>query len=170
MSRTNPPYSAVFAQLSERAGPGDQIASRFWGLAGGSMNLWFVAMNALSVLFVLPYALGLSRLYGPDFAVIGVGAVLNVWYLTRPALVIAVTEQRQLLACRVSRPFPFARKTFALAPVEAARLGDFRRGWLYSRLRYRGPGTDGKEVWLNVPAGCRLAAQALAQPERPLPA
>jgi hypothetical protein len=158
----------VFAQLSERAGPGDQITARFWGLAGGSINLWFVAMNALAVLFALPYALGLSWLYGPDFAVAGVGAVLNVWYLTRPALVIAVTEQRQLLACRVSRPF--ARKTFAQAPVEAARLGDFRRGWLYSRLRYCGPGTDGREVWLNVPAGCRLAAQALARPERPLPA
>ena len=132
------------------------------------MNLWYAAMSALSVLFVLPYALGLSRLYGPDFAVLGAGVLLNTWYITRPTLVIAVTEKRQLLACRVSRPF--ARKTFALAPVDAARFADFRRGWLYSRLRYRGPGTDGREMWLNVPAGCRLAAQALARPESALPA
>ena len=72
---------------------------------------------------------------------------------------IAITRQRQLLCCRISRPFQ--HKTITQAPIEAAWLGDFRRGWIWSQLRYRGPGTQGKTVRVNIPAGCRQAAQSV---------
>jgi hypothetical protein len=107
---------------------------------------------------VLPFVLGLRRLYGADIALCGAaGVVLATSFWTRPALVIAITRRRQLLCCRISRPFQ--RTTISHAPIEAAQLAGFRRGWLFSRLRYRGPGTDGKMVQLNVPAACRQAAQ-----------
>jgi hypothetical protein len=75
--------------------------------------------------------------------------------------IVAVTRRRQLLCCRMSRPFQ--RKTITQASIEAARLADFRRSWLFSRLRYCGPGTDGKTVRLNVPAACRQAAQTAVE-------
>ena len=72
---------------------------------------------------------------------------------------MAITSQRQLLCCRTSRPFQ--RKTITQAPIETALFADFRRGWLFSQLRYRGPGTDGKTARLNIPARCRQAAETL---------
>jgi hypothetical protein len=59
---------------------------------------------------------------------------------------------------------PFLRKTITQAPLEAAWFGGFRRGWLFSQLRYRGPGTDGKTVRLNIPARCRQAAETVTGP------
>jgi hypothetical protein len=85
----------------------------------------------------------------------------DLWIMQLAGLVIAVTRRRQLLCCRTSRPFQ--RQTISQAPIETAWLADFRRGWLYSRLRYMGPGTKGSTVRLNVPAACRDAAQATAQ-------
>ncbi len=161
MARTAEPYRAVFSQLEQRVAPGDEIAARFWGLTGWSMNWWTVASEVFAVLLVLPFMLGLRRLYGADLSLCGsAGVLLAASWWTRPALVIAVTRQRQLLCCRVSRPFQ--RKTTTQAPAEAAWLSDFRRGWPYCGLRYRGPGTDGKTVRLNIPAGGRQAAQTAA--------
>jgi hypothetical protein len=158
VARTSQPHSAVFSQLSQLVEAGDEIVARFWGLTGWSMNVWMVAAQLFGVLLVLPFMLGLPRLYGADIALCGAATVvLSASFWTRPALVIAVTRRHQLLCCRISRPFQ--RKTISHAPIEAAQLAGFRRGWLFSRLRYSGPGTDGKMVQLNVPAGCRQAAQ-----------
>ena len=162
VARTAQPHSAIFLQLSRVAGPGDEVVAKFWGLTGWSMNLWMVTSQLFAVLLVLPFMLGLRRLYGADLGLCGtVGVLLAASFWTRPALVIAVTRQRRLLCCRVSRPFP--RKRFSQGAVEAVELADFRPGWLFSRVRYRGPGTDGKMVQLNVPAACRQAAQSTTE-------
>jgi hypothetical protein len=91
-----------------------------------------------------------------------VGVLLSASFWTRSVLVIAVTSQRRLLCCRISRPF--LRKTFTQAPREAAWFAGFRRGWLFSHLRYRGPGTGGRTVRLNIPARCRQAAETVTGP------
>jgi hypothetical protein len=153
---------AVFRQLSQLVEPGDEIDARFWGLTGWSMNVWMVICQLNALLLVLPIILGLRRLYDAEFGLcVTVGVVLAASFWTRPGLMIAVTRRRQLLCCRVSRPLH--RKTISHAPLEAAQLADFRRGWLFGRLRYCGPGTNGKVVHLNVPAVCRLAAQTTAE-------
>jgi hypothetical protein len=162
VARSAHPFTQVFSQLSQLVEPGDEIVARFWGLTGWSMNVWIVATEAFAVLLVLPFVLGLRHLYGADLALCGsAGVLLSTSYLTRPALVIAVTAHRQLLCCRISRPMQY--KTISQAPVEATQLADFRRGWLFSQLRYRGPGTNGKTVRLNVPGVCRQAAQAMTE-------
>jgi hypothetical protein len=110
--------------------------------------------------------LGLRRLTGADLALCApAGVLLSASFWTRPALVIAITRQRQLMCCRISRPFQ--RKTITQAPIEPPGWGDFRRGWLFSQLRYRGTGTLGKTVRINIPAGCRQAAHTVtgAAPE-----
>jgi hypothetical protein len=154
------PYRAVFSRLEQHVAPGDEIADRFWGLTGWSMNWWMLTSQVFAILLVVPFMLGLRRLYGADLALCAsAGVLLSASWWTRPALVIALTRQRQLLCCRISRPFQ--RKTITQAPIEAAWLGDFRRGCLHSQLRYRGPGTQGKTVRVNIPAGCRQAAQTV---------
>jgi hypothetical protein len=154
------PYRAVFSRLEQDVAPGDEIAARFWGLAGWSMNWWILASEFFAIVLVLPFILGLHRLYNADLVLCGSAVVLlsASWWI-RPVLVIAITRQRQLLCCRISRPFQ--RKSITQAPAQAASLGDFRRRWLYSQLRYRGPGTQDKTVLLNIPAGCRQAAQTV---------
>jgi len=162
VARTTQPHSAVFSRLNQLVEPGDEIVARFWGLTGWSMNLWIATENLFGIVLVLPFMLGLRRLYGADVAVCGTaGLLLSVSFWTRPALVIAVTRRRQVLCCRVSRPSQ--RKMITKAPIEAAQFAGFRRGWLFSRLRYMGPGTDSKTVCLNVPAACRQAVQATAE-------
>ena len=160
MAKTAERYRAVFSQLEQRVAPGDEIAARFWGLTGWSMNWWLLTCQVLAILLVVPYMLGLRRLYGADLALGGSASVL-LWasWWTRPALVIALTRQRQLLCCRISRPFQ--RKTITQAPIDAAWVGDVRRGWLFSQLRYRGPGTQGKTVRVNIPAAFRETAQTV---------
>jgi hypothetical protein len=161
MAKTAEPFKQVFDQLEKLAAPEDQIAARIWGLTGWSMNWWIVTSEVFAVVLVVPFMLGLRRLYDVDLALCGsVGVVLSVSWWTRSVLVIAITSQRQLLCCRISRPF--LRKTITQAPIEAAWFGGFRRGWLFSRLWYRGPGTDGKKARLNVPARCREAAEGAA--------
>jgi hypothetical protein len=59
---------------------------------------------------------------------------------------------------------PFLRKTITQAPLEAAWSGGFRRGWLFSQLRYRGPGTDGKTV--RHPAPDLLSFRATTREHR----
>lgn len=160
MAKTAEPFKAVFDQLEKLAAPEDQIAVRLWGLTGWSMNWWLVTSEVFAVLLVLPFMLGLRRLYGADLALCGsVGVLLSVSWWTRSVLVIAITSQRQLMCCRISRPF--LRKTITQAPIEAAWFGGLRRGWLFTQLSYRGPGTDGKTTRLNVPARCRQAAEAV---------
>ena len=155
------PHSAAFSQLSDLADAGDEIVARFWGLTGWSMNLWLVTSEFFAILLVLPFILGLRHVYGADVVVCGgVGVLLAASFWTRPALVIAVTRERQVLCCRISRPF--RRTAISQAPIEAVQL-DFRRSGLFSRLRYRGPGTNGKTVRVNVPAACRRDAQATAE-------
>jgi hypothetical protein len=155
------PHSAAFSQLSELADAGDEIVARFWGLTGWSMNLWLVTSEFFAIMLVVPFVLGLRHVYGADVVVCGVvGVLLAASFWTRPALVVAVTRQRHVLCCRISRPFH--RSAISQAPIEAVQL-DFHRGWLFSRLRYRGPGTDGKTVRVNVPAACRRDAQATAE-------
>jgi hypothetical protein len=164
-SKAGPP-SAAMGRLSELLEPGDEIITVFWGLAGWSMNLWLVATEIFAVLLALPFALGLRGLQNADLAVCGTAAFLlgtSFWF--RPALVIAVTRRGQLLGCRISRPLQ--RTTVSQAPVEAVRLAGFRGGRIYSRLWYAGPGTGGKTIRLNVPAGCRQAAQATAETTTP---
>lgn len=166
VAKTAQPFSAASRQLSQLVEPGDEIVATFWGLTGWSMNLWMVTNQFFAVLVILPFILNLPRLYDVDIALaFTVGVLLSASYLTRPALVIAVTRRRQLLCCRTSRPFH--RRTISQAPIETARLADFRRGWLFSRLRYMGPGTKGSTVRLNVPAACRDAAQATAEASAP---
>jgi hypothetical protein len=161
VARTAQPPSAAFRQISQLLEPGDEIVATFWGLAGWSMNLWIVTNQLFAVLLIVPFMLSLRHLYDADLVVcVTVGVLLSASFLTRPVLVIAVTRRRQLLCCRTSRPFQ--RQTISQAPIETARLADFRRGWLYSRLRYMGPGTKGSTVRLNVPAACRDTAQATA--------
>ncbi len=163
MARTAEPYPGVFRQLEQLVAPGDQITFRFWGLTGWSMNWWIVATELFATLLVVPFMLGLRGLYAADIALCGsAGVVLSASWWTRSVLVIAITSQRQLLSCRISRPF--LHKTITQAPLEAAWFADFRRGWLYSQLRYRGPGTNGKTVRLNIPAGCRQVAETVAGP------
>lgn len=162
MAKTAEPYRAVFSQLEQHVAPGDEIALRFWGLTGWSMNWWMVASQVFAILLVLPFVLGLRRLYGADIALCGSAAVLlSASWWTRSVLVFAITRQRQLLCCRISRPFQ--RKTITQAPIEAAWLADFRRGWLYSQLWYRGPGTNGKTVRVNIPASCRQVAETVTE-------
>ncbi len=162
VAKTAQPHSAVFRQLGELVEPGDEIVARFWGLTGWSMNLWFVLTDAFAVLLVLPFILGLHHLYVAAIVLCATaGVILSASYLTRPGLVIALTRRRQLLCCRMSRPF--RGRTISQAPVEAAQLADFRPGWFFSRLRYSGPGTDGKTVQLNVPAACRRGVQAATE-------
>lgn len=166
MARTAEPPGAALGRLSQLVDPGDEIVGTFWGLAGWSLNLWLVATEIFAVLLVLPHALGLRRLYGADLAICGTaGALLATSFWIRPALVIAVTKRRQMLCCRISRPFQ--RTTISQAPIEAAQLHDFRRGWIYSRLRYTGPGTNGKTVHLNIPPACRQTAQTTAERATP---
>ena len=160
VAKTAEPFREVFSRLEQQVAPGDEIAARFWGLAGWSLNWWILTSQVFAILLVVPFMLGLRRLYGADLALCtSAGVLLSASWWTRPALVIAITRQRQMLCCRISRPFQ--RKTITQAPIEAAWLGDFRRGWLYSQLRYRGPGTQGKTVRVNVPAGCRQTAQTV---------
>jgi len=162
VAKTAEPYGAVFTELEKHVAPGDSIAARFWGLTGWSMNWWMVTSQIFAILLVLPFMLGLRRFYGADIALCAsAGVLLSASWWTRPALVIAITRKRQLLCCRISRPFQ--RKTITQAPIEAAWLADFRRGWLYSQLWYRGPGTQGKTVRVNIPAGCRQAAQTITE-------
>lgn len=124
------------------------------------MNWWFVTVVA--VLLVLPFILGLHRLYGADIAVCGSAlALLSASFYTRPALVIAITGQHQLLCCRISRPSQ--RKTIAHGPVVTSWFAYFRRGWPYSQLGYRGPGTNGMTVRVSIPAACRQAAQTVTE-------
>ena len=160
MPKAAEPYRAVFSQLEQHVAPGDEIAARFWGLTGWSMNCWMVITQAFAILLVLPFILGLRGLYGADIALCGLAGILlaGSWW-TRAVLVIAITRQRQLICCRITRPFH--RKTIIQAPLDAALFADFRRGWLYSQLAYRGPGTDGKTLRVNVPAGCRQVANLL---------
>lgn len=166
MAKTPKPFSAAFSQLSQLVEPGDEIVAVFWGLTGWSMNLWFVTNQVFAVLAVLPFALSLRHLYDADIALVFIACVLLLGsYFTRPALVVAVTRRRQLLCCRISRPF--RGQTISQGPIETARLADFRRGWLFGRLRYMGPGTKGSTVRLNVPAACRDAAQATAEASEP---
>lgn len=162
MAKTAEPYRAVFSRLEQQVVPGDEIAGRFWGLTGWSLNWWMLASLAFAILLVVPYMAGLRRLYGADLAVCAVvGVLLSVSWWTRSALVIAITRQRQLLCCRISRPFH--RESITQAPIEAVWFGDFLRGWLYSQFRYRGPGTQGKTVLVNIPAGRREAAQTVIE-------
>ena len=162
MARTVQPPSAAFRQLSRNVEPDDEIVATFWGLTGWSMNLWTVTTLTFAILLVLPFMLGLRPLYGADLALCGtVGVLLSASFLTRPALVIAVTRRRQLLCCRISRPFQ--RTTITQAPIEAAQFAGLRRGLFFSRLRYAGPGTDGRMVRLNIPAACRQAVQATTE-------
>lgn len=162
MANTAEPYPAVFRQLESLVGPEDEIAARLWGLTGWSMNWWMVTTEVFAVLLVLPFMLGLRGLYGADLLLCGsAGVLLSASWWTRSVLVIAITRQRQLLCCRISRPLQ--RKTITQAPIEAAWFADFRRGWLFSQLRYRGPGTDGKTARLNIPARCRAVAAAVAE-------
>ncbi len=160
MAKTAEPYPAAFRQLEKLVAPGDEIVARLWGLTGWSVNWWIVTSEVFAVLLVLPFMLGLRSLYAADLALCGsAGALLSASWWTRSVLVIAITSQRQLLCCRISRPFQ--RKTITQVPIETAFFADFRRGWLFSQLRYRGPGTDGKTARLNVPARCRQAAATL---------
>jgi hypothetical protein len=162
VARTAQPPAAAFRQISQLLEPGDEIVATFWGLAGWSMNLWIVTNQFFAVLVIVPFGLGLHHLYDADLIMcVTVGVLLSASFFTRPLLVIAVTRRRQLLCCRTSRPFQ--RQTISQAPIETARLADFRRGWIYSRLRYTGPGTKGRTVHLNVPAACRIDAQATAE-------
>jgi hypothetical protein len=162
MAKKAEPYRALFSHLEQHVAPGDEIAARFWGLTGWSMNWWMVTSQVFAILLVVPFILGLRRLYDADIVLCGsAGVLLSASWWTRSVLVIAITRQRQLLCCRISRPFQ--RKTITQAPVEAFSLADFRRGWLYSQIRYRGPGTDGKTVRVNIPAGCRQAAKTMTQ-------
>lgn len=163
MARTAEPYPAVFRQLEQLVAPGDQITSRLWGLTGWSMNWWIVATELVAILLVMPFMLGLRGLYTADLALCGsAGVLLSASFWTRPVLIIAITSQRQLLCCRISRPI--LHKTITQAPLEAAHFAGFRRGWLFSQLRYRGPGTDGKTARLNIPARCRQAAETVTGP------
>ncbi|MDR2988347.1 MAG: hypothetical protein LBV34_26290 [Nocardiopsaceae bacterium] len=161
MARTAEPYRAVFRQLEQLVAPGDQITSRLWGLTGWSMKWWMVATELFAILLLLPFILGLPGLYAADMALCGsAGVLLSASWWTRSVLVIAITSQHQLLCCRISRPL--LRKTITQAPREAAQFAGFRRGWLFSQLSYRGPGTGGKTVRLNIPAQFRQAAEILA--------
>jgi hypothetical protein len=163
IARTAEPYPVVFRQLEQLVAPGDQITSRLWGLTGWSMNWWIVATELFAILLVVPFMVGLRGLYAADLALCGsMGVLLSASFWTRSVLVIAITSQRQLLCCRISRPF--LHKTITQAPLEAAWLAGFRRGWLFSQLRYRGPGTGGKTVRLNIPARCRQAAETVMGP------
>jgi hypothetical protein len=161
IAKTAGPYPEIFRELEQLVAPDDEIAARLWGLTGWSMNWWLVASQVFGVLLVLPFILGRRGLYSADLALCGsAAALLSVSWWTRSVLVIAITRQRQLLCCRMNRPF--RHKTISQAPMEAARFADFRRGWLFSQIRYRGPGTDGKTARLNLPAGCRQAGETLA--------
>jgi hypothetical protein len=160
MAKTAEPFREVFSRLEQQVAPGDEIAVRFWGLTGWSLNWWWLTSQVFTILVVVPFILGLGRLYGADLALCAsAGVLLAASWWTRPVLVIAITRQRQLLCCRISRPFQ--RKTITQAPIEAAWFGDFRRRWLYSQLRYRGPGTQGNTLRVNIPAGCWQAAQTV---------
>jgi hypothetical protein len=162
IARTAEPYPVVFRQLEQLAAPGDQITSRLWGLTGWSMNWWIVATELFAILLVVPFILGLRGLYAADLALCGsMGVLLSASFWTRSVLVIAITSQRQLLCCRISRPFQ--RTTITQAPIEAAQFAGLRRGLFFSRLRYAGPGTDGGMVRLNIPAACRQAVQATTE-------
>jgi hypothetical protein len=163
MARTAEPYPAAFRQMESQVTPGDEIVVRLWGLTGWSMNWWLVTTELFAVVLVVPFMLGLRHLYTADISLCGsVGVLLSASWWTRAALLISITSQGQLLCCRISRPFQ--RKTISSAPLETAWFGDFRRGRLFSQLRYRGPGTNGKTVRLNIPAGCRRAAETLTGP------
>jgi hypothetical protein len=162
VARTAGPPSAALGRLSQLVEPGDEIVATIWGLSGWSLNLWMVATEIFAVLLALPFALGLHRFYNADLAICGTAGVLvGTSFWIRPALVIAVTRRRLLLCCRISRPFQ--RMTVSHAPIEAAQIGGFRRGWLFSQLRYVGPGTSGKTIRLNIPPACRQAAQAIGE-------
>jgi hypothetical protein len=162
MAKTAEPYPAIYGELEKLLAPEDEIVARFWGMTGWSMNLWIVTSEVFALLLALPYVLGLRGLYGADLALCAsAGALLSASWWTRSVLVIAITSQRQLLCCRISRPF--FRKTILRTPVEAARFADFRRGWLFSQLCYCGPGTDGKTIRLNIPARCRQAAAIITE-------
>jgi hypothetical protein len=167
MARSTEPYAALFRPLETLVAPGDQITARLWGLTGWPLNWWIVATEVFAVLLVVPFAVGLHGLYTADLAVCGsAGVLLSASFWTRPGLAIAITSQRQVLCCRISRPF--MRKVITQAPVDAASFTDFRRGWVFSQLRYRGPGTDGKAVRLNIPARYRPAAEAVTGSASPV--
>jgi hypothetical protein len=162
VAKTAEPYLAVFRQLEALVAPEDEIAARVWGLTGWSMNWWLVTTEVFAVLLVLPFMLGLRRMYDADLVLCGsAGVLLSASWWTRSVQVIAISGQGQLLCCRITRPFQ--RKTISQGPIEAASFTDFHRGWLFSQLRYRGPGTDGKTVRLNVPARCRRAAETMTK-------
>jgi hypothetical protein len=98
VAKTAEPYRAVFSQLEQHVAPGDEIAARFWGLTGWSMNWWMVTSQVFAILLVLPFVLGLRRLYGADIALCGsAGVLLSASWSTRSVLVLAITRQRQLL-------------------------------------------------------------------------
>lgn len=160
MARTAEPYPPAFRQLEQLAAPGDQITSRLWGMTGWSVNWWIGATELFAILLVVPFMLGLGGLYAADLALCAsAGVLLSASRWTRPVLVIAITSQRQLLCCRISRPF--LHKTISQGPLETEWFAGFRRGWLFSQLPYRGPGTDGKTVRLNIPARCRKVAETV---------
>jgi hypothetical protein len=154
------PFQAAFSQLERQVAPGDEIIARFWGLAGWSLNWLLASGQVLGLALVVPFILGLRHLYPADLALcLPPSAVLQASLWTRPALVIAVTRQRQLLCCRISRPF--RRTAISQAPMETASLTGLRRGWPYSQLRYCGPGTDARKIRVNVPNQCRQAAETV---------
>lgn len=161
MARTSGPYDG---EVDQFVGPGDEVIARISGLTGWSMNWWYLVGFANVLMFGLfaglPVMRGTRLSFGPGvWACLVVGALLGVSFWTRPALVIAVTRQRQVLCRRIARPLP--RKTFAQASLEAAQFTQVRHSWPYAELRYSGPGTDGKTVRLNVPPQYRDAVQKI---------
>jgi|SRR5215469_6307821 len=153
-------------ELDQFVGPGDQITAQIIGLAGWSMNWWYLAnfvnMLVFAVFVLFPVTGRTHPSFGPAFwACIGVATLLGASFWTRPALVVAVTRQRQVLCRRIARPLP--RKTFAQAPLEAAQFTRAGGGWLYAELRYSGPGTNGETVRLNIPRQYRDAVQRIIE-------
>lgn len=158
MAKASGGHPAALTQLLRQVAPGDETIAGFWGLTGWSLNWWIAASQVFGILLVLPFMFGLRSLYNTTVPVCGCGvALLSASWWTRTALVIVITKQRQVLCCRIARPFQ--RKTISQAPIETVRLAYLHRGWLYGQVRYCGPGTNGKTVRLNLPAGCRPAVQ-----------
>jgi hypothetical protein len=153
-------------ELDQFVGPGDQITAQMVGLAGWSMNWWYVAsfvnMLVFAVFVLFPVTGRTHPSFGPAFwTCLAVGTLLGAYWWTRPALVVAVTRQRQVLCRRIARPL--LRRTFAQAPLEAAQFTPARNGWLFAELRYRGPGTNGETVRLNVPRQYRDAVRRIIE-------
>ena len=71
MAKTAEPYRAVFRQMEQQVAPGDEIAARFWGLTGWSMNWSMVTGQVFAILLIVPFMLGLRRLYDADLVLCG---------------------------------------------------------------------------------------------------